>query len=421
MLETDRIESLTAKNLGQLIQSINVKNVITCIAMQFVIVRPRLNGIVTVPTMDHTGAIAVADNSVITLVTEDGVVAFPGVEEIIPGTAIQNIVLVSAQNMVVAAHTTGDDNAGEFDALYGCFSTDDGSQLWVRQVGTSSPELSNPGAVIHEGTVFALLTTEGYLGQDENGANAGGRDAVVLRLDLATGADIWREQYGTLGDDKCSGLAVDPDGETAVVSCFMSGSYGGAHAGFWDVVVMRIRLADGSRVWARQYGTSEQDIAHSVSLCGGAIFLGGETRGALGAAPQGNWDAFLMRLTRDGELEWARQFGGEGHESLPNIACAAAGDGSSRVIGVGDTMSALMGPRHFGSSDVFVAVFDAGTGDVVSSVQVGTPEREVSWGCSEVVDGAMAVGGQTLGQLGQSSAGNDDMWFGLVDVAAMLG
>ena len=133
-----------------------------------------------------------------------------------------------------------------------------------------------------------------------DGTNAGGHDAIALRV-TPSGKVSWARQVGTSADDRAADVAVQPDG-TADAAVFTSGAFA-APAG--DVDVVLLRLSDkGKLLTATQFGTARADggdpFAEENMYLGngsGGLWLTGLTYGSLAGQPnQGSGDVFVTRL-----------------------------------------------------------------------------------------------------------------------------
>ena len=137
-------------------------------------------------------------------------------------------------------------------------------------------------------------------------------------------------------------------GGDVYVSGITSGSFqiGINNAGVTDLIVSRIDR-DGNQRWARQFGTTQRDVAYGIAVTGrGTATVVGATRGELGtnesflgATPAaGNDDLFMMRFDRDGAQTALRQWGTSAFDEATAVAVNATGT----AYIVGSTAGALV-------------------------------------------------------------------------------
>jgi hypothetical protein len=219
----------------------------------------------------------------------------------------------------------------------------DGALGWGRRIGT--PQLDRASAIyVHSTGVYVAGATEGTLpGQ----TSAGDSDGFVRKYDF-DGTEIWTRQFGTPEGDEVVALAVDPSG------VYLAGTTSGAlesdkAAGAVDGFAARYTF-DGERVWLRQLGTAEYDDTLGIAPGAQAVYVGGNTRGALpGQRHAGGLDGFVQRRDLTGAVGWTLQLGTSGHDELLDLDTAG-----TDVYVVGVTDGALPGQTNLGSVDAFV-------------------------------------------------------------------
>ncbi|HVS08921.1 MAG TPA: hypothetical protein VMS76_03530 [Planctomycetota bacterium] len=253
----------------------------------------------------------------------------------------------------IGGNTTGSlggPNAGLRDAWLARFDSA-GSQLWIRQLGTSGNERGLAAAPDASGGVYFVGETEGGLG----GPNAGSYDAWLTRYDSA-GSQLWIRQLGTSAYEGTNAAA--PDGSGGVyVGGNTSGSLGGLNAGDADAWLARYDSA-GNQLWIRQLGTGLADEVYAAAPDGsGGAYVGGTTLGSLGGANAGSYDVWLAHYDGAGNQLWIHQLG----TSPEDGARAAAPDGLGGVYVGGHTYGNLGGPNA-GERDAWLARYDGSCG-----------------------------------------------------------
>src|ERR1043165_858220 len=102
------------------------------------------------------------------------------------------------------------------------------NQSWIRQFGSPADDQLMGATPDGSAGVYVVGFTSGSLG----GPNAGGEDVWLARYDGA-GTQLWIRQFGTSADDYAHSAA--PDGSGGVyIQGFTSGSLGGPNAGNLD-------------------------------------------------------------------------------------------------------------------------------------------------------------------------------------------
>jgi len=290
----------------------------------------------------------------------------------------------------------GGPNAGDYDVFLAKYDTS-GTQLWVRQFGTSTNDQGWALAVDGAGNAYITGNTLGSLG----GPIAGGYDVFLAKYD-ASGTQLWTRQFGTSTSDQGYGVAVDGAGN-AFVTGWTAGSLGGPNAGGWDVFLAKYDTS-GTQLWTRQIGTSTNESGYGVAVDGaGNAYIAGFTYGSLGGPIAGGSDVFLAKYDASGTQVWVRQFGTSAIDSGHGVAV----DGAGNAYVTGETKGSIGGP-YGGLEDAFLAKYDASG----TQLWVRQLESRRDWGTGVAVDGAgnAYITGNTTGNFGGSSAGGFDVF-----------
>lgn len=244
--------------------------------------------------------------------------------------------------------------------------------------------------------------------QDPTGGMLGGGDAVVSRVD-GDGRPIWVRQFGTLGTDTSTGAAPVAEGDT-VVSGFTDGALEAVQFGGDDGWVARFDPFGNLR-WVTQFGSGGTDRAEAVAAGGDAargteLFCAvGSTTGTLAGSGFGSTDAFVAAFDATGDRTWTSQLGSDG---VDRATAVAVDGGLVYVAGTagglidGATRAELQVESELGGTDGFLAGVDAATGNVLWVVQFGTAADEEVTSITVSEQGLVVVGGSTAGQMSEA-------------------
>ena len=220
--------------------------------------------------------------------------------------------------------------------------------------------------------------------------------------DAECGPSLLYHQFGTETTDVGGGIAVDPQGYVYVVGSTY-GALEGTNVNLDDVFIRKYD-PDGTLSWTRQFGTPGKDAASAVAVVGSHIYVVGNTDAALDGTHQGRVDQFLRQYDANGNLLWARQFGTEENE----WGMALAG-GDTDVYVVGYTNGTLHGPRDGSNgSNAYIRRYDS-AGNVTWSSQFGsTGSDDIASGAAVTSGGDLYVVGSTSGPLVGPNYGSRD-------------
>jgi hypothetical protein len=146
---------------------------------------------------------------------------------------------------------------------------------------------------------------------------------------------------------------------------------------------------------AEHIGTAANDYIFSSTVdAQGNFFVGGGTGGSLGASNVGARDAWLGKYDSNGNLQWTRQFGSTGTETV----WAMASDGSNVYV-AGNVIGQLENNTVKGGNDAYLAKYDS-QGNQVWIKQYGTYTLEESYKITVDDNGNIYTAGHTFGNLG---------------------
>lgn len=141
--------------------------------------------------------------------------------------------------------------------------------------------------------------------------NKGTYDFWVIRIS-ATGTLIWEKSYGGSEIDEARGISSTDDGNFIIVGDTrssdkdVSNNNGGA-----DLWVIKIN-PEGTILWEKTFGGSSFDVARSIKKTadGGFIISGSSRSLDNGFTNQGQNDAWLLKISSEGNQEWQKIIGG---------------------------------------------------------------------------------------------------------------
>jgi hypothetical protein len=280
---------------------------------------------------------------------------------------VQEVDVDGAGNIYLGGSTFGalaEANTGQLDVYVGKFNASAETQ-WMHQFG-STASFDDGGSVAADGLngVFVAGGTSGNL----EGASAGGFDAFVRKYDSA-GNTLWTRQFGTDQGDFARDVAADSLGNAYLVGQ-TDGSLGEPSLGSRDAFVRKYD-PNGALQWSRQVGSPLFDVGEGIAVDSlNNVYMAGFSVAGGGALPTGDQDSLIGKLDSAGNILWLKSLG----TTSRDIAHSAAPDNFGSVYIAGRT-EGLLGDTSGGSSDAFLAKYDAG-GNLLWLSQWGGPLRE---------------------------------------------
>ena len=306
----------------------------------------------------------------------------------------------SAGNVYITGNTEGSlgkTNAGSYDAWVAKYNTS-GTRQWIQQLGTSKLDSSNGVAVDSAGNVYITGNTEGTIGV----GGARDTDAWLAKYDT-NGSTQWTRQLGTNLGDSSGGVAVDSTGNVYIGGTTW-GSLSENKGGFKNVYIAKYN-STGTRLWTKQPAKSLDEFGGIAIDNADNIYITGSDRGSvLGGTWAGGWDAWVIKYSNSGTLEWSRQLGTGSQDYSNEVAV----DNFGNVYITGSTEGSLQ-RSNAGLTDAWIAKYDSG-GNKRLVKQLGTSGEDFSSDVAVSSDGTVYITGGTTGNFGPVNYGNYDAW-----------
>ncbi|MCC7442918.1 MAG: SBBP repeat-containing protein [Bdellovibrionales bacterium] len=272
-------------------------------------------------------------------------------------------------------------------------------------------------------------------------ASAGGTDIYVAAVDTTgsllwiTHFGAVTGGAGAASHEIATGIGLDSLGNV-----YVSGYTYGAFAepnptGQADVIHLRLNGATGAEVWRRQIGaatmpTGEADgidiVTAQVTDSSGNSYVFGDTDGDLGETSAGSLDLFVAKYTSAGALSWLVQLGG-------TTAPTATGAEYARAITLGQTEGALyltgattsdFSETNAGGRDLYFLSLSTATGAVnlgthFGTISGGSIDDDEGRAITETPSGNILILGTTRGAWDEDNLGGLDVMGVEVDVSGI--
>ncbi|MBK7142929.1 MAG: T9SS type A sorting domain-containing protein [bacterium] len=259
------------------------------------------------------------------------------------GTDYGRDLQVTADNGFLCVGSTTSSGAGGGDLLLVKYNQY-GDQLWSKTIG---------GTAADEGWSIRATSDSNYIiCGTTSSTGAGYADLWLVKVD-ESGNLLWSKTFGGVGGE--SGMAVREtwDGYVAIGS---TGSFG---TGYSSIYMVKTSF-DGDSLWAISLGGSRADYGYSLEITPefGLLVVGATNSYGLGYN-----DAYVIKTTAGGTVEWERTFGGTRDDRAYAVSYTA--DGNYVITGTTESSGA-------GGSDIYVLKIDPLGQQLWSTTQGGT-------------------------------------------------
>jgi uncharacterized delta-60 repeat protein len=216
----------------------------------------------------------------------------------------------------------------------------------------------------------------GYIVAGYTASFGAGYDDIFLIKTDANGNIVWAKTYGGIDYDWAHSVQQTSDG-----GYIMAGYTSFFGAGSFDVFLIKTD-ANGNIQWAKTYGGTAIDWAYSVQQTSdGGYIVAGYTR-SFGA---GGWDIFLIKTDANGNIQWAKTYGGTDWDEAYSVQQTSDGG----YILAGGTYS-----FGAGGADIFLIKTDA-NGNIIWAKTYGGTDEDRAYSVQQTSDGGYILAGST--------------------------
>jgi len=298
--------------------------------------------------------------------------------------------------------------------------------LYSTYLGNSAGDRANSVAIDGAGNAYVTGLTPSMNFPTVNalqGANAGGNDMFVTKINAAGSARVYSTYLGGTGQDVGNGIAVDSVGNAYVSGSTSSFNFPTMNplqaangGGNLDAAIVKLNANGSALIYATYLGGNAEDFGTSIAVdVGGNAYVAGETTSpnfpttnplqpAFGG---GGSDAFVAKITANGSSRvYSTYLGGSTANVLgtrDEIAYGIAVDSAGAVYLTGSTsstnfptMNALQPTHGGGGNDVFVTKINTAGSALVYSTFLGGSGSEEGSAIALDASGASYVTGYTL-------------------------
>lgn len=328
----------------------------------------------------------------------------------------RDVAVDSSGNVYIAGYTRSADFpissplqgalAGSEDAFVAKLNVSGSALVYSTYLGGTSGERGYGIVVDGSGNAYVTGNTGSTNFPTVNalqGANGGGSDAFVAKLNPSGSALVYSTYLGGLGGESATAIAVDGFGDACVTGATDGGfptanAIQGASGGGVDAFVTKLNSSGSAMIYSTYLGGSGNDQASGVAAdVSGNAYVTGYTSSTnfptvnalQGASAGGGWDAFVAKLNPAGSaMVFSTYLGGSGSEDGWDIA--ADGLGNAYVAGRTNssdfpTVNAIQGAQA-GGGDFFVTKLNASGSALIYSTYLGGSYWDYAYGVA--VDGS---------------------------------
>ncbi|TXI95445.1 MAG: T9SS type A sorting domain-containing protein [Chryseobacterium cucumeris] len=172
-----------------------------------------------------------------------------------------------------------------------------------------------------------LITGSSYSGKglDKKEDSKGGSDIWLIRIN-EFGDELWQKTLGSSSDEEARAVI-----QTTDQGFFVAGSVQNSSKGYGSKDVLIIRLDKDGKTLSEQTlgGRGLDELEKMIPTLDGGALLGIYSRSSISGTKKtenyGEGDYWIIKLSKDGKIDWEKNFGGKGDDHLRTLALTSTG------------------------------------------------------------------------------------------------
>jgi len=200
-----------------------------------------------------------------------------------------------------------------------------GEEVWERYFSGQNHDFLSATVNTQEGGFLLAGTSFSGKGLDKKEDSRGGSDIWLIRIN-EFGDELWQKTIGGSSDEEARAVI-----QTTDMGFFVAGNVQNAAKGYGSKDMMVIRLDKNGKEISQLIlgGKGLDEVEKMIPTKDGGALLGMYSRSSTGGSKKseyfGEGDYWIIKLNKDGKVEWEKSFGGKGDDHPRTLALTSTG------------------------------------------------------------------------------------------------
>ncbi len=218
-----------------------------------------------------------------------------------------------------------------------------GEEIWEKYFSGQNHDFLSATVATQEGGFLLAGTSYSGKGLDKKEDSKGGSDIWLIRIN-ESGDELWQKTLGTAQDEEARAVI-----QTTDFGFFVAGNIRNAPKGFGskDVLISKIDKNGKELSQIIIGGKGLDEVEKMIPTIDGGALLGMYSRSDAGGSKKtdnyGEGDYWIVKISKEGKVEWEKNYGGKGDDHLRTLAMTSTG----YIIG-GESRSERSGNKTVG-------------------------------------------------------------------------
>ncbi|MFP3599428.1 T9SS type A sorting domain-containing protein, partial [Chryseobacterium sp. SIMBA_029] len=200
-----------------------------------------------------------------------------------------------------------------------------GDQVWEKYFSGNNHDFLSATVATQEGGFLISGTSYSGKNQDKKDESKGGSDIWLIRLN-EFGDEMWQKTLGTSSDEEARAVV-----QTTDLGFFVAGNIQNSAKGYGSKDALIIKLDKNGKELSQLIlgGKGLDEVEKMIPTKDGGALLGIYSRSTIGGSKKtenfGEGDYWIIKLNKDGKVEWEKNYGGKVDDHLRTLALTSSG------------------------------------------------------------------------------------------------
>jgi hypothetical protein len=200
-----------------------------------------------------------------------------------------------------------------------------GDEVWEKYFSGKNHDFLSATVNTQEGGFLLAGTSYSGKGLDKKEESKGGSDIWLIRIN-EFGDELWQKTIGGSSDEEARAVI-----QTTDFGFFVAGNVQNSAKGYGSKDILIVRLDKNGKELSQLVlgGKGLDEVEKMIPTKDGGALLGVYSRSNLGGSKktnnEGEGDYWIIKLNKDGKVEWEKNFGGKGDDHLRTLALTSTG------------------------------------------------------------------------------------------------
>jgi hypothetical protein len=204
-----------------------------------------------------------------------------------------------------------------------------GDEVWEKYFSGKNHDFLSSTVNTQEGGFLLAGTSYSGKGLDKKEESKGGSDIWLIRIN-EFGDELWQKTIGGSSDEEARAVIQTTDfGFFVAGNVTLREPQGSKGYGSKDVLVVRLDKNGKELSQLVLGGKGLDEVEKMIPTKDGGALLGVYSRSNAGGSKKtenfGEGDYWIIKLNKDGKVEWEKNFGGKGDDHLRTLALTSTG------------------------------------------------------------------------------------------------